>query len=219
MTAVLAVEFQTNEALREKAPLRTSAGRSSIARSGKPSARGPLRLSCTITPEYRPMLCSLSAACTVFALLTAGGPAGALPHLSRVAPSDSATIMILEELRAAYRDIDDKNWTDLITHFLPAKVTARFSPPTSSIAWSSLESPTPIPSSGPERAATEASYDCAPHAAIAVVGSWARVLARRCDGPVFEAWFYFLSGHWKIVHLVGAEPPAIWQSRRDRDNR
>ncbi len=152
------------------------------------------------------MLCSLSAAYTLFALLTAGAPAAVLPHPSHRAPSDSAAaIMILEELRAAYRDIDDKNWTDLITHFLPAKVAARFAPPTTSSAWSNLAAPAPVPSAGAERAATGESYACAPRAALVVIGSWARVLARRCDGPVFEAWFYFMSGHWKIVHLVGAE--------------
>lgn len=109
--------------------------------------------------------------------------------------------MIIEELRATYRDIDDRNWTSLLTHFWPAKVTARFAAPTDSSAWRRLAAPPPIAPSAPD-------HRCAPRATVALFGSWSRVLARRCDEAVIEAWFYLMGGHWKIVHLVQAQPQS-----------
>jgi hypothetical protein len=107
-------------------------------------------------------------------------------------------------MRAFYRDLDDRNWTALVTHFLPAKVTARWVPPVASSAWAHLEAPPPAPDGG-----AGASGRCAPRAAVAIVGAWARVRVRRCAAPVDEAWLLRVSGRWKIVHLVLAAPPAL----------
>ena len=112
-------------------------------------------------------------------------------------PSDSiAHDRIREELRGYYRDLHDRNWTSIVTHFYPAKVTARFAVPDSDHDWTALRVPS-LPSGG----ATGASAYCEPAASLVVVGHWARVLARRCTGEVDEAWFYVMSGRWKIIHL------------------
>lgn len=143
------------------------------------------------------MLGPLSATCTLVALLTAGEPATAPRHPSLTARADSAAeAMILDEMRAFYRDLDDGNWAALLDHFLPAKVTARWVPPVASREWARLEAPPPTPDGS-----ASASDHCVPRTAVAVVGDWARLLARRCSAPVDEAWFFRMSGHWKIVHL------------------
>lgn len=120
-------------------------------------------------------------------------------------PSDSAAeVAILAEMRAFYRDLDDRNWTALLDHFLPAKVTARWSPPLADAAWGRLEAP---PSTGD--GAGVAVGRCAAVATVAVVGDWARLLARRCGAPVDEAWFLRVHGRWKIVHLGRAGMPVL----------
>jgi hypothetical protein len=112
-------------------------------------------------------------------------------------PVDSAAIvMIGDELRAYYRDLHDRNWSAIVSHFYPAKVTARFAVPDRQPEWMALEAPAAEPHTVPD-----AHGYCAPHAAIAVVGNWARVRARRCTGELDEAWFYAMSGKWKIIHL------------------
>jgi hypothetical protein len=112
--------------------------------------------------------------------------------------TDSAAVAaIVGELDALYRDLDDDNWTTLVTHFYPAKVTARFAVPDHDPAWLALAAPTLD-----TRAPTTFSGHCAPAAAVAIVGSWARVRARRCTGSIDELWFYSMSGRWKIIHLI-----------------
>jgi hypothetical protein len=113
----------------------------------------------------------------------------------------AATIAIRDELRAYYRDLHDRNWTSIITHFYPAKVTARFSVPDGDRAWIALAAPPIDPHESPDFHGY-----CVPNAAIAVVGHWARVRARRCTGELDEAWFYSMSGRWKIIHLVSGAP-------------
>jgi hypothetical protein len=126
--------------------------------------------------------------CALFALPTTGAPAST---------SDSASIaMIGEELRAYYRDLHDRNWSSIVTHFYPAKVTARFAVPDTASEWMTLEAPRAEP-----RATPDAQGYCAAKASIAIVGNWARVRARRCTGELDEAWFYAMSGKWKIIHL------------------
>jgi len=122
----------------------------------------------------------------------------ALRAIAVASTSDSAArIGILEELRGYYRDLHDRNWTSIVTHFYPAKVTARFAVPDGDAGWSALAVP-PIKPHGP----TDAHGYCMPNTAIAIVGHWARVRARRCTGELDEAWFYSMSGRWKIIHLV-----------------
>ena len=111
--------------------------------------------------------------------------------------SDSAaTAMIEEELHAFYRDLHDRNSTSMVTHFYPAKVTARFAVPSSDKGWASLAAP--AKQSPSQR---DANGYCAPQSAIAIVGNWARVRSRRCTGELDEAWFYRMSSRWKIIHL------------------
>ena len=150
------------------------------------------------------MLCLLSAAYAVVALLTAGAPAAPARLTDRTPSPDSAEAMIRDEMRAFYRDLDGSNWNALVTHFLPSKVTARWAPPVASGAWTRLEVPPPTAGG-----AAGASGRCAPRVAVAVVDRWARVLVRRCAAPVDEAWLLRVSGHWKIVHLDLAAPPAL----------
>jgi hypothetical protein len=109
----------------------------------------------------------------------------------------AARVMILEELRGYYRDLHDRNWTSIVTHFYPAKVTARFAVPDHDSVWIALAEPPAEP-----RESADAHGYCLPNAAVAIVGRWARVRARRCTGEADEAWFYAMSGRWKIVHLV-----------------
>jgi hypothetical protein len=131
------------------------------------------------------MLCSLVTACAVLGLLAAP------------APSDSAAVTVIrDEVNAFYRDLDARRWSPLLDHFLPAKVTARWAPPTDDSTWSTLAAPPPARES--ER--------CAPRTTVAVVGDWARVRARRCAAGVDELWLLRVSGRWKIVHLALANP-------------
>ena len=58
--------------------------------------------------------------CALAALLTTGNRAPAWRAASRPVHGDSAAVaMISEELRAFYRDLHDRNWTSIITHFYP----------------------------------------------------------------------------------------------------
>lgn len=124
------------------------------------------------------------------------------PPVAHTFRADSAaSIAILAELRAYYRDLHDRNWNSIVTHFYPAKVTARFAVPDADHAWIALAAPPTEPHESPD-----VHGYCVPNAAIAVVGHWARVRARRCTGELDEAWFYSMSGRWKIIHLVSGAP-------------
>ncbi len=140
--------------------------------------------------------------CALAALFTTGHHAIAALTIAPAAPTDSAVIaMISEELRAYYRDLHDRNWTQMLTHFYPAKVTARFAVPDTDSVWAALAPPRAEPHD-----ATDAHGYCSPRAGIAIVGNWARVFARRCTGELDESWFYSMSGRWKMIHLVSAAP-------------
>jgi hypothetical protein len=117
---------------------------------------------------------------------------------------DSAVVAIGTELRAYYRDLHDRNWSSIVTHFYPAKVTARFAVPSTQPDWMALAAPADEP-----RAVADAHGYCAPRAAIVIVGNWARVRARRCTGELDEAWFYEMSGRWKIIHLESGQSLAM----------
>jgi hypothetical protein len=152
------------------------------------------------------MLCPLFLAYTLVALLTAGDPEPAARRACLTAQRDSvAEAAILDEMRAFYRDLDDRNWNAMLSHFIPAKVAARWAPPADSSAWVRLEAP-PLPAA---ESAESAAVRCEPRASVAVVGDWARVRARRCAAPADEAWLLRVSGNWKIVHLVLAPPPDV----------
>ncbi len=138
----------------------------------------------------------------VIALLGASDDASADRRFTLVEPRDSASeAMIVGEMRAFYRDLDRQNWPALLDHFLPAKVTARWAPPTADRTWAELAAPA-------TRAADD-SEGCDLRIAVAIVGDWARVRVRRCAVAVDEAWLLHVSGHWKIVHLVLARAPAV----------
>jgi hypothetical protein len=136
--------------------------------------------------------------CALAAIFTTGSPAPTTRLFIRDTPSDSAaTAMIAEELHAFYRDLHDHNSTSMVTHFYPAKVTARFAVPATNPVWASLAAPTTR--STPAR--PDAHGYCSPQSAIVIVGNWARARSRRCTGELDEAWFYRMSARWKIVHL------------------
>ena len=142
--------------------------------------------------------------CAVAALLTTGNRAPASRPGSGSFHGDSAAVaMISEELRAFYRDLHDRNWTSIITHFYPAKVTARFAVPDTDPTWAALAAPPSEPHETPD----SHGY-CLPRSTIAIVGNWARVRTRRCTGELDEAWFYVMSGRWKMIHLVSGAPFA-----------
>jgi len=99
--------------------------------------------------------------------------ASTLPRPVITGSADSAArVMILEELRGYYRDLHDRNWTSIVTHFYPAKVTARFAVPDHDPAWIALA----VPPVEPHEAVDAHGY-CLPNAAVAIVGHWARVRA------------------------------------------
>jgi hypothetical protein len=124
-----------------------------------------------------------------------------VPALVATESDSAASAQIREELRGYYRDLHDRNWTSIVTHFYPAKVTARFAVPSADSAWSALRVPAPAQPATPETRGY-----CAPTTAIAIIGHWARVLARRCTGEADEAWLYSMSGRWKIIHLESGAP-------------
>jgi hypothetical protein len=147
------------------------------------------------------------------AFLAGSGPPVSQPIALPGNADSAARAMIFEELRGYYRDLHDRNWTSIVTHFYPAKVTARFAVPDNEPAWAALAMP-PFEPHG----SVDAHGYCPPNAAIAIVGHWARVLARRCGGEADEAWFYSMSGRWKMIHLVSGESLTTsesgWNSRR-----
>jgi len=130
------------------------------------------------------------------ATMSASHPHAPLPMALPSGADSAARAQILEELRGYYRDLHDRNWTSIVTHFYPAKVTARFAAPDGDRVWASL----PLPAIEPH-ASPDAHGYCMPNTAIAIVGHWARVRARRCTGEADEAWLYSMSGRWKIIHL------------------
>jgi hypothetical protein len=135
--------------------------------------------------------------CALAALFTTGHRLIVARSTVTAIKTDSAVVaMISEELRAYYRDLHDRNWTQMITHFYPAKVTARFAVPDTDSAWAALAPPPTEPHDSPD-----AHGYCSPRASIAIVGNWARVLARRCTGELDESWFYAMSARWKMIHL------------------
>jgi hypothetical protein len=123
---------------------------------------------------------------------------------------------IVAEVRAFYADVEARRWANVLDHFLPAKVTARWAPPVGTEAWRSL-----VPSSPPRdttRLGSGGEPGCVGGGAertlrVAVVGEWARVIADDCAGGVHgptrggraragdELWLLRVSGRWKIVHL------------------
>jgi hypothetical protein len=131
------------------------------------------------------------------------------PSAHAGARDSAATLMILEELRAYYRDLQDRNWTSIVTHFYPAKVTARFAVPDHDPVWIALVEPL-----ASTHDTSHAHGYCPPNAAVALVGHWARVRARRCTGELDEAWFYSMSGRWKIIHLESGAPLTSSQASR-----
>jgi hypothetical protein len=150
----------------------------------------------------------------LYALCTLAPPGHIASHwstASRTPGVDSAaSILILDELRAYYRDLHDRNWTSIVTHFYPAKVTARFAVPDGDRAWNALAEPPIEPHDAPDTHGY-----CVPNTAIAVVGHWARVRARRCTGEADEAWMYSMGGRWKIIHLVSGTPPTTSEMSRE----
>ncbi|HEV7703726.1 MAG TPA: hypothetical protein VGO46_05500 [Gemmatimonadaceae bacterium] len=136
--------------------------------------------------------------CALAAFSTTGAPGPATDSATT-----AAVVAIGDELRAYYRDLHDRNWTSIVTHFYPAKVTARFAVPDTEPAWMTLAMP-----EADTDARTDAHGYCVPSVAIAIVGKWARVRARRCTGERDEAWFYVMSGKWKIIHLESGQPLA-----------
>ena len=134
--------------------------------------------------------------CALAALSTTGAP-----RAGTDSSGTAASVAIADEMRAYYRDLHARDWNAILTHFYPAKVTARFAVPDTRPEWMALEAPTtssPTPTDG-------RGY-CAPRTAIVIVGNWARVRARRCSGELDEAWFYVMSGKWKIIHLESGQP-------------
>lgn len=124
---------------------------------------------------------------------------------------DAAEAEIAREMLAFYGDLEGGRWSAMLDHFLPAKVTARWSPPEGSVAWARL--------SAPPAAAAGSSGRCAPRLSMAVVGDWARVLARRCGAGVDEAWLLRVSGRWKIVRLVLEGEGETQSAAAPRDGR
>jgi hypothetical protein len=142
-------------------------------------------------------------------------PTGADPSGRAAADRDA----IAAELRAFYGDVHARRWPDVLDHFLPAKVTARWAPPVTATAWALAEpavaalDPARIGSGGPPCAGAA---NGGTQARVAVVGTWARVVVAACagggrqwnarssgtmPGARDEFWLLRVSGRWKIVHL------------------
>ncbi|HVE79405.1 MAG TPA: hypothetical protein VNA89_11110 [Gemmatimonadaceae bacterium] len=143
---------------------------------------------------------------------------------SRVDSGDHAAaerVAIAAEVRALYADVHAKSWANVLNHFLPAKVTARWAPPVTAPAWA-LPQPT-VAATDATRLGSGGGADCADTVdgrgqvmTVGVVGSWARVLVADCasgrgapgthaassdSAARDELWLLRVSGRWKIVHL------------------
>lgn len=159
--------------------------------------------------------------------LSAAQSAAAPTPPAHAAPSGRAGTdrdAIVAEVRAFYAAVHARRWPEVLDHFMPAKVTARWAPPVSSPAWTLAEpalaaaDTSRAGSGGPACVGAEEGVSQAPR--VAVVGAWARVLVADCaaaragdrgdggarparpiEGARDELWLLRVSGRWKIVHL------------------
>jgi hypothetical protein len=126
-------------------------------------------------------------------------------------PADAARSLIAIEARSFQRDLAVKDWNALLTHFWPAKITARWEPPVESDVWASasLEQQAPIGSR-----AVQVERRCGEEGStIAVAGRWARVLLPSCGSRPSELWMLEVNGRWKIVRLM-LQPDQAWAPSR-----
>jgi hypothetical protein len=119
-------------------------------------------------------------------------------------PDPKAAEAIRGEVRAFYRDLALQDWPTLLTHFWPAKITARWEPP-----FPSREKSLPTLSAAaiggglPAVAEGCARGDAAvARSEIGIAGRWARLSVARCPGSPDELWLLDVNGSWKIVRLV-----------------
>jgi hypothetical protein len=115
---------------------------------------------------------------------------------------------IRSEVGAFYHDLEAKDWVALLTHFWPAKITARWEPPEGSAGWRTPAANTIRATNGSGGASWHSGDDCAParplvmRSDVRVEGRWARVLVARCAEKDAELWLLDVNGRWKIVRLV-----------------
>jgi hypothetical protein len=132
--------------------------------------------------------------------------------------SARARMAIDAEVRAFYESADARDWNSLLTHFWPAKVAARWEPPLTDSVWVALranaghDDVVTVTAAVIGSGAARARLGCVGRVDVAVVGSWARVLASPCvragDGRrTDELWLLAKSGQWKIVHLAAPSTP------------
>ena len=125
-----------------------------------------------------------------------------MAHAQRVSPPsvERSRTLIASEARAFQRDLAARDWNTLLTHFWPAKVTARWEPPIDDPTWvsASLGSRTSLGSG--DRRTQEQCESGEP--TIAVVDRWARVLLPSCTTAPSELWMLEVNGRWKIVRLM-----------------
>ena len=136
------------------------------------------------------------------------------------APGDA----VISEVSTFYRDLRTRQWAAVLDHFWPAKIVARWDPPTADPAW--RDSPRASGSARDVNACTESIVDdlgALASAEIHVVADWARVVVFRAEraGPnahrearLEEFWLFFSGGRWKIVHIEGNDPGPTVSDRR-----
>ena len=119
-------------------------------------------------------------------------------------PGDTARVQIAMVVRAFERDLGRKDWNAVLGHFWPAKVTARWEPPTQSSEWLATSPPQ---ERGVGSGAGSAVEPCGERGyTINVVGRWARVLLPSCAAQPGELWLLEVGGRWRIVRLTFDTP-------------
>jgi hypothetical protein len=127
---------------------------------------------------------------------------------TREAAVTAAREAIQSEVRAFYRDLAARDWPTLLSHFWPAKITARWEPPVESGSWIADREDAPPNAVGSGSASGRRADACAgdgaraPWADVRIEGRWARVLVAHCAAKTDELWLLDVNGRWKIVRLI-----------------
>jgi hypothetical protein len=149
-----------------------------------------------------------TAVAVAMTLAVPHGPCAAQGVASSDPASEAAGEEIRGEVRAFYRDLKARDWATVLIHFWPAKITARWEPPTESGSWNHGSTDAPSDARGSGSTSERPAYACARDSArelrpdVRIEGRWARVMVTHCATNADELWLLDVNGRWKIVRLV-----------------
>jgi hypothetical protein len=129
-----------------------------------------------------------ASACTVLAL-TWVTPVGA-----QLATPEAA---IRSQVQGFYRDDRDDRWPDVLDHFWVGKITARWTTPTSNLAWLAAR---PLDR---DSACMAGKYHGLAMSIALIDDRWARVFVTPCGGgPPDELWMLRVGEDWRIARMI-----------------